>query len=241
MSPQQDKAQRGTVYLLPCPLHEGALFTIPSYTREAALRLEHFFVENERSARRYLKLLDPAIVIDRLHFYLVNENHAPDLAMAKKLMTDGKDIGIISEAGCPAIADPGSAVVALAHQTGSRVVPLTGPNSILLALMASGMNGQNYQFHGYLPVKPLERIRKIRELEGLALQKKQTQIFIEAPYRNNQLVSDIVAHCREQTLLCIAADLSAPTEFIATRPVREWKKNLPELHKRPAIFLLGSA
>ncbi len=230
----------GKLYLIPCPLSEAALHTIPPATREIAGQLKYFFVENERSARRYLKALDRSIVIDELHFYLMNENHPPDITAAKVLLAAGENIGIISEAGCPAVADPGNVIVAAAQEAGARVIPLTGPNSILLALMASGMNGQNFQFTGYLPVKPPGRAGMIKELEALARQRNQTQAFIETPYRNNQLLRDIITHCKDLTLLCIAADITAPGEFIRTKTIREWKKELPDLHKRPTIFLLGS-
>ncbi len=230
----------GKLYLIPCPLSEAALHTIPVSTREIARQLKYFFVENERSARRYLKALDRSIVIDELHFHLMNEHHPPDITAAKTLLAAGENIGIISEAGCPAVADPGNVVVAAAQEAGARVIPLTGPNSILLALMASGMNGQNFQFTGYLPVKPPGRGEMIKELEAISRQRNQTQAFIETPYRNNQLLRDILAHCKDQTLLCIAADITGPAEFIRTRTIREWKKELPDLHKRPTIFLLGS-
>jgi 16S rRNA (cytidine1402-2'-O)-methyltransferase len=167
-----------------------------------------------------------------------SENHPPDTALAKKLLLEGNDIGIMSEAGCPAIADPGHLVVQVAHRINAAVIPLVGPNSILLALMASGMNGQHFQFSGYLPVKPPERIKALRELETLSEKKGQTQIFIEAPYRNNQLLKDILANCKDHTQLCIAADITGPEEYIRTRTIREWRTAVPELHKRPAIFLL---
>jgi 16S rRNA (cytidine1402-2'-O)-methyltransferase len=228
----------GNVYLVPTVLSADALFSIPSYVTAIVQRLSVFYVENERTARRYLKSLDRNIVIDNLQLLPMNENQAPDLALAKKLLLEGKDVGILSEAGCPAIADPGHLIVKLAHTINARVIPMIGPNSMLLALMASGMNGQNFQFVGYLPIKPPERTKMIRDLEQESERKKQTQLFIETPYRNNQLLKDILDNCKDYTQLCIAADITAPTEYIKTKTVKEWKKQLPDLHKRPAIFLL---
>lgn len=232
-------SQLGKVYLLPTVLSPDALFTIPTYITDRARQIKVFFVENERTARRFLKALDRNINIDELELHLMHENHAPDLNVAKKALQAGKDIGILSEAGCPAIADPGNLVVHAAHSIGATVVPMVGPSSILLALMASGMNGQNFQFIGYLPIKPPERGRAIKELELTSQKNGQTQLFIETPYRNGQMFKDILANCKDQTLLCIAADLTAPEEYIRTLPIKEWKK-MPEpaLHKRPAIFLI---
>ncbi|KAA2245582.1 SAM-dependent methyltransferase [Chitinophaga agrisoli] len=230
----------GKVYLIPTVLSPDALHTIPAYITETVRPLRFFFVENERTARRYLKALDRNINIDELQLHLMHENHPPDTALARKLLLEGHDIGIMSEAGCPAIADPGHLVVQVAHRVNAPVIPMVGPNSILLALMASGMNGQNFQFVGYLPVKPPERIKTIRELETISQKKGQTQIFIETPYRNNPLLKDILANCKDQTLLCIAADITGPEEFIRTRTIKEWKTALPELHKKPAIFLISA-
>src|ERR1044072_1567328 len=228
----------GKGYLIPTVLSPDALHTIPAYITATVQPLRIFFVENERTARRYLKALDRNINIDELQLHLMHENHPPDTALAKKLLLEGHDIGIMSEAGCPAIADPGHLVVQVAHRVNAPVIPMVGPNSILLALMASGMNGQNFQFVGYLPVKPPERIKTLKELEAVSQKKGQTQIFIEAPYRNNQLLKDILANCKDHTQLCIAADITGPEEYIRTRTIKEWKTAVPKLHKRPAIFLL---
>ena len=228
----------GKVYLIPTVLSPDALQTIPAYITATVQPLRIFFVENERTARRYLKALDRNINIDELQLHLMHENHPPDTALAKKLLLEGNNIGIMSEAGCPAIADPGHLVVQVAHRINAAVIPLVGPNSILLSLMASGMNGQNFQFVGYLPVKPPERVKTLKELEAVSQKKGQTQIFIEAPYRNNQLLKDILANCKDHTQLCIAADITGPEEYIRTRTIKEWKTAIPELHKRPAIFLL---
>lgn len=232
-------SQPGKVYLIPTVLSADALFSLPAYITDTVQRLRIFYVENERTARRFLKALDKSIDIDALQLLPMNEHHPPDLALARKFLQEGKHIGVISEAGCPAIADPGQLVVQTAHSMGATVVPLVGPNSMLLALMASGMNGQHFQFSGYLPVKPHERAQAIRELEAASARKSQTQLFIEAPYRNNQMLKDILANCKDSTLLCIAADLTAPTEYIRTQTVAQWKKQTgADFHKRPAIFLL---
>lgn len=228
----------GSVYLIPTVLSPDTLFAIPAYVTAIVQQLTVFFVENERTARRYLKALDKQINIDNLLLVPMNEHQAPDIASAKKLLLEGKDIGVMSEAGVPAIADPGNLVVKAAHSIDAPVIPMVGPSSILLALMASGMNGQNFQFVGYLPVKAPERGKALKELEQDSERKSQTQLFIEAPYRNNQLLKDILDNCKEHTQLCIAVDITGPTEFIKTKSIRDWKKQSPDFHKRPAIFLL---
>lgn len=231
----------GKVYLVPTVLSADALFSIPAYVTAVVQQLSVFYVENERTARRYLKALDRNINIDALQLLIMNENQPPDLALAKKLLLEGKDIGVLSEAGCPAIADPGNLIVQVAHSVNARVIPMIGPNSMLLALMASGLNGQNFQFTGYLPIKPPERTKMIRELELESEKKNQTQLFIETPYRNNQLMKDILDNCKDYTKVCVAVDITAPTEYIKTKTVKEWKQQIPDLHKRPAIFLLLAA
>jgi 16S rRNA (cytidine1402-2'-O)-methyltransferase len=231
----------GKVYLVPTVLSADALFSIPAYVTAVVQQLSVFYVENERTARRYLKALDRNINIDALQLLIMNENQPPDLALAKKLLLEGKDIGVLSEAGCPAIADPGNLIVQVAHSVNARVIPMIGPNSMLLALMASGLNGQNFQFTGYLPIKPPERTKMIRELEQESEKKNQTQLFIETPYRNNQLMKDILDNCKDYTKVCVAVDITAPTEYIKTKTVKEWKQQIPDLHKRPAIFLLLAA
>jgi 16S rRNA (cytidine1402-2'-O)-methyltransferase len=179
--------------------------------------------------------------IDDLSFYLLNEHTDEEsLETLLAVLTSGNDAGLLSEAGVPAVADPGSGLVALAHHHGIRVVPLTGPSSILMALMASGMNGQSFRFHGYLPVKKKLRLGSLRKIEKTAMETGETQIFMETPYRNMSLLQDIVSTCKDHTLLCIAADISLPSELIKTKTVREWKKNLPEIHKRPAVFLISA-
>lgn len=231
----------GTLYLIPVTLGDSPVqHVIPAYVLELLDRLDHFIVEDLRSARRYLKRAGVANTIDDLSFYLLNE-HTDDHAMHELLavLTVGNDAGMLSEAGVPAVADPGSDLVALAHRHGIRVVPLAGPSSILMALMASGMNGQSFRFHGYLPVKKPQRLNSLRKIEKIALETGETQIFMETPYRNMSLVGDIVSTCRDHTLLCIAADISLVTETIKTKTVREWKGKLPDIHKRPAVFLIS--
>ena len=232
----------GVLYLLPNTLGNPDITrSIPPAIPELVRELRIYIVENLRTARRYLKSIDRSIDIDQLHFYELNE-HTPHEEIPGFLseVMNGEDAAILSEAGLPGVADPGAMVVAVAHQKGIRVVPLTGPSSVLLSLMASGLNGQSFSFHGYLPVKQPERIRKIRELEQVLQQSKASQIFIEAPYRNDGLLSDIINSCDASTRLCIAADLTMDTEYIRTKTIGEWKKeNRPSFHKRPAIFLLG--
>jgi len=232
----------GTLYLIPVTLGDSPVqHVIPAYVLELLGRLDHYIVEDLRSARRYLKRAGVEKAINDLSFYLLNE-HTEGLAVEELLtvLTAGNDTGLLSEAGVPAVADPGSGLVALAHRHGIRVVPLAGPSSILMALMASGMNGQSFRFHGYLPVKKPQRIGILRKIEKIALDTGETQIFMETPYRNMNLLGDITGICRDSTWLCIAADISLDSEYIITKTVREWKGKLPDIHKRPAIFLLSA-
>jgi 16S rRNA (cytidine1402-2'-O)-methyltransferase len=226
------------VYLIPTVLAEGVTECIPEYVTEAVKKCQVFFVENERTARRYLKAIWKEMVIDDYRWFNIKEVNEQTLAVFKEQIKDGKAIGIISEAGCPGVADPGQQLVAVAQQMHVNVKPLVGPNSILLALMASGMNGQQFQFNGYLPIEAGERLKSIRQLETESRQKQCTQIFIETPYRNNQLVETLLKTCHLQTRLCIAVDITDPSETIRTQTVQQWKTAVPELHKRPAIFLL---
>lgn len=227
-----------TIYLIPTVLHEGQTNCLPAYLLDAAKACTHFFVEQERTARRFLKLLWKEMVIDDYSWHNMQEL-TPDVRTAfLQALKGSKTIGIISEAGCPGVADPGQALVEIAQQQGAIVKPLVGPSSILLALMASGMNGQRFQFAGYLPIEPAARIQAIKTLESESRQKDCTQIFIETPYRNNQLLETLTKTCQPQTRICVAVDLTAPTESIVTLSAKDWKQKKPELHKRPAIFLL---
>ncbi len=228
----------GRVYLLPAWLDEDNTITIPGYVASAVKECQAFFVENERSARRFLKKLWKEMVIDDYEWHTIHKAESEVRETFKKLLQRGLTIGIISEAGCPGIADPGQILVAQAHQLGAEVKPFVGPSSILLALMASGLNGQQFHFHGYLPIDNQQRIQALKELEADSLRKKSTQLFIETPYRNNQLLEAIVNHCHASTKLCIAVELTGKSEFIKTQTIVEWKKTLPDIHKRPAIFLI---
>lgn len=230
----------GHVFLIPTFLYEQAAETIPPYVVDAVKQCQVFFVENERTARRYLKQLWREMIIDDYKWFTIHKAETEVQQAFTLLLKEGKNIGIISEAGCPGIADPGQILVNAAHKAGAAVKPLVGPSSILLALMASGMNGQRFQFVGYLPIENMARKSALKELENDSAKKNCTQIFIETPYRNNQLIKQIAETCKPQTQLCIAADITAPSQTIITKTVQEFKKELPDLHKRLAIFLLLS-
>ena len=229
-----------TIYLIPTVLAEGATGCLPSYILDAVKKCNVFFVENERTARRYLKLLWKEMVIDDKEWYNMSEVNAQVTGAFNQKIREEKTIGIISEAGCPGVADPGQALVQIAQEKNILVKPLVGPNSILLALMASGMNGQHFQFLGYLPIDIAERTKALKNLEAESKQKGCTQIFIETPYRNNQMLETILKTCTPQTRLCVAADITGGEETIQTRTVQQWKAAVPQLHKRPVIFLLHS-
>lgn len=228
------------LYLIPTTLGDNNIKSvIPADIGCIVKNISYFIVENIRTARRYLRKIDPSINIDSLNFNELNQ-HTDKKILEEflKPLYNGFDVGIISEAGCPGIADPGADIVKLAHEKNFRVIPLVGPSSILLSLMASGMNGQNFAFIGYLPVKQTERIKAIREIEKRSVLEKQTQIFIEAPYRNTKLLEDLINNLNDYTRLCIAVDLTLETEFIRTQNIALWKKGVPEINKRPAIFLI---
>ena len=226
------------VYLIPTVLSEGETACLPAYLLDAVKACSVFFVENERTARRYLKLLWREIVIDEREWYTMKDISPEVSASFQQKLKEEKTIGIISEAGCPGVADPGQALVHLAQQKGVAVKPLVGPNSILLALMASGMNGQRFQFVGYLPIDIGERAKAIRSLEAESKQKGCTQVFIETPYRNNQMLETLVKTCLPHTQICVAADLTGKDEMVKTKTVQQWKAAMPALHKRQVIFLL---
>jgi 16S rRNA (cytidine1402-2'-O)-methyltransferase len=228
-----------TVYLIPTVLHEGQTNCLPAYLLPHIQQCTVFFVEQERTARRFLKLLWKEMVIDDYAWHNMQEITADVRHAFVQAIKAGKTIGIISEAGCPGVADPGQTLVAIAQEAGAEVKPLVGPSSILLALMASGMNGQRFQFVGYLPIDVTQRTKMIKDLEAESRQKGTTQIFIETPYRNNQLLEALTKLLAPQTKICVAVDLTAPTESVHTKTVQQWKKAMPQLHKRPAIFLLS--
>lgn len=229
-----------TVYLIPTVLADGQTDCLPAYILDAAKNCNVFFVENERTARRFLKLLWKEMIIDDYEWYNMKEVTEELRSSFRQKIKEEKNIGIISEAGCPGVADPGQQLVSIAQQMNVPVRPLVGPNSILLALMASGMNGQQFQFLGYLPIDVAERTRTIRQLESESKQKQCTQIFIETPYRNNQLFETLAKTLHPHTKICVAVDLTLPTEMIQTKTAQQWKTAVPQLHKRPAIFLVYS-
>jgi 16S rRNA (cytidine1402-2'-O)-methyltransferase len=230
------------LYLIPTPLADDTSADVLSaQVPETVKDLEVFFVENLRTARRFIGGLKLGKVIDDLTFYDLNKQtpEAETLAQLKALMKEGKNAGVLSEAGCPGVADPGAVAVKLAHQLNIEVVPLVGPSSLLLALMASGMSGQSFVFHGYLPIERTQRVKTIKYLEKEAIARKQTQLFIETPYRNNQVMEDLLLHCEPATRLCLACNLTAPDGFVKTLSVKDWKTRTYDLHRKPTVFLIG--
>lgn len=234
-------AKKGKLYLIPTPLGEGATETLPQQVIEILHHLDVFIAERAKTARRFIKATHPIKPFSELTFYEITK-HTP-AAERQQFLADaevGRNIGLLSEAGCPGVADPGAIVVQTAHQRGIEVVPLVGPSSIILGLMASGLNGQNFCFHGYLPPKKPELHKELKFLEQRAFKHGQTQIFIETPYRNTGLIETAIQALSPDMLFCIAADLTLPTEYVRTLTIAQWRKtSLPDLHKRPAIFLIG--
>lgn len=233
--------QKGKLFLIPVPLAEG--MEKSSYTHihtDIINNIEEYVVENEKTARKFLKAADLKIPQSQLimHDYGKHIREKMDYNKVFANVLKGKDLGLMSEAGCPGVADPGADVVAEAHKRGIQVVPMVGPSSILLALMASGFNGQKFTFHGYLPIDKTDRAKRIKDLEGQSAREKVTQIFIETPFRNNQLLAEVLRVAKPSSKLCVAANLTAADELIVTKTIAEWKKTTIELHKIPAIFLL---
>ena len=235
---------KSKVYLIPSLLDDEAIETIPPYIIDAVKDCQIFFVENERTTRRYLKKIWKEIVIDDYQWCVMGDREYEETVF-KSMIREGKNIGIISEAGCPGVADPGQGLIAIAQDLNADVKPLVGPDSIILALMASGMNGQHFKFAGYLPIDEHDRAKAIKELETESQKIGCTQIFIETPYRNNRLIETLLKKCRPTTKLCIAVDLTGKNEWIKTKTIAEWSKGLlsekkekVDIHKRPAIFLL---
>lgn len=228
------------LYLLPVTLGDTPIEKVlPAYNREIISGIKYFIVEDVRSARRFLKKVDSAICIDELTFYTLNKHTSPeDISSYLKPLLEGHSMGVISEAGCPAVADPGADVVAIAQRRNLKVVPLVGPSSIILSVMGSGFNGQSFAFHGYLPIDPAERTKRLKELETRVYAENQTQLFIETPYRNQKMLEEILKTCRPQTKLCIAANITCEGEYIKTKSIKDWKGHLPELNKIPCIFLI---
>jgi 16S rRNA (cytidine1402-2'-O)-methyltransferase len=231
----------GKVYLIPTVLHEDEMAwqALPVYILEAIKDCQVFFAENEKTTRRFFKKLWKEMIIDNYEWCAIHKAEEAVKTKFVQCLLDGRNVGIISEAGCPGIADPGQILVQAAQQTGAIVHPFVGPSSILLALMGSGMNGQCFRFNGYLPIDSLGRKKALKEMEENSHKENCTQIFIETPYRNNHFVQDILQVCKNETRFCIAVDITASTEMIQTKTIKDWKKQkLPDLHKRPAIFLL---
>ena len=234
----------GVLYMIPCPISDltEVYDVTPEANRKVIDSLDYFIVENVRSARRFLSKAKIARRIDDLEFVELNEHTLAGAAIEQmvKPILEGRSAGVISEAGVPGVADPGALVVEACHRKGIKVVPLVGPSSILLAMMASGLNGQSFAFNGYLPVKPPERAKALKTLERRALNEQQSQIFIEAPYRNVKLMEQMLQVCGEQTKLTVACDITSPDEFISTRSVAKWRKDgVPDIAKRPTIFIIG--
>ena len=227
------------VYLIPSLLNEEGLDSIPPSVISAIRHCQVFFAENERSARRFFKKCWKEMVIDDYEWHTIHKAEDEVREIFSKRLKEGKQIGIVSEAGCPGIADPGQKLVALAHEAGVPVRPLAGPRSILLALMGSGMNGQQFRFLGYLPIDGKERQQAIRALENEARQTGCSQVFIETPYRNDQLLETLLKTCRPVTRLCIAADLDGPAESIRTQSISAWRAAQPALHKHLVVFVVG--
>ena len=226
------------IYLIPTVLDESATQTIPPYIVDAVKNCQVIFAENERTARRFLKVMCKEIVIDDYEWFTIHKAETELISTFKQKISTGKNIAIISEAGCPGIADPGQILIAVAQQMNVTIKPLVGPSSILLALMASGMNGQQFEFVGYLPIDNLERNKAITALENASQKKNSTQIFIETPYRNNQLIETLLKTCKPSTKLCIAAELTGTGEYVKTKTIADWKKEKTDFHKKPVIFLL---
>ncbi len=230
----------GNIYLIPCTLGDTPpLEVLPLLVKKAVEEIDHYIVEHEKDARRFIKSIVPRKSQPDLHFSTINKftdsSEIPDMLLP---CFEGNDVGVISDAGCPGIADPGALVVAQAHQKGIKVVPLVGPSSILLAMMASGFNGQNFAFNGYLPIDKRERRVEIKRLERLSAEINQSQLFIETPYRNNQMLESLVSVLQPQSMLCVACDITLPTEYILTQSAEDWKKTKVDLNKRPTLFII---
>lgn len=226
------------IFLIPSFLADDAVETIPSYVLEAIKNCQVIFAENERTARRFLKSMSKEIVIDDFEWYTIHKAEQEQINNFRKKIKEEKNIAIISEAGCPGVADPGQVLINEAQKLNVIIKPFVGPSSILLALMASGLNGQHFCFEGYLPIDNLERNKKIKQLEEDSIKNNSTKIFIETPYRNNKLLENVLQNCKLSTRLCIASELTSPNELIKTKTINEWKKEKVDLHKKPVIFLL---
>lgn len=226
----------GTVHLIPNLLSEDGIHVIPIYLKALVTDIKIWYVEDLKSARRFLKKMNREIEIDTLTFYMLNEHENDSLLYAKKILLEGNVIGMMSESGCAGVADPGSELVAIAHEIGAKVKPHVGPNSILLTIMGSGFNGQHFTFHGYLPNKQPFLTQKIQALEKESMLTSCAMFFIETPYRNQQLLSEIIKNCQPETMLCIGIDLTSTEEKIISLPIKKWKSMEISFHKKPAVF-----
>ncbi|MBP6432223.1 MAG: SAM-dependent methyltransferase [Ferruginibacter sp.] len=228
------------LFLIPCVIDEAATETIPTYIIDAVKQCDVIFAENERTTRRFLKSIDKQIVIDNYEWFTIHKAEEEQINIFKQKIKEDKTIAIISEAGCPGIADPGQILIEVAQRMNVPVKPFVGPSSILLALMASGMNGQQFEFVGYLPIDNAEKIKAIKELENSSAKNNSTKIFIETPYRNNQLLDTLIKTCKPNTKICVACEITGANEFIKTKTAADWQKQKTDLHKKPVIFLLHS-
>lgn len=234
------KIKSGVLYLIPTPLGAGDFdWTMPAAVRQCIGGLSNYIVERPKTARHFLKQAGCNLPLQEIQMQVLDKHTRPhELPALLAPLLSGHDVGLLSEAGCPAVADPGADLVRLAHQSNIRVIPLVGPSSILLALMASGLNGQRFKFHGYLPIEKNARVSQITAMEKQSMQLDQTQIFIETPYRNQSLLVLLAQTCRDETDLCVASDITLATEYIATRTVKAWRLALPDINKKPTMFLM---
>lgn len=228
----------GTLYLIPVPIAEGAAQTTTPEVLTVSRRLQYYVAENARTARRILRAWHPHLILESIEMLEIDKHAGIDMSALRRWLKEGREVGLMSEAGCPAVADPGAEVVATAHEAGAIVKPLTGPSSIMLALMASGLHGQSFAFWGYLPIKEPARGARIKELESFSRKEKQTQIFIETPYRNDAMLTDLLKHLSPATRICIAQNLTSPDERIQMKTVAQWRKETTVLEKSPAVFLM---
>jgi len=231
---------KGNLYLIPVTLGDSnPADVLPQTVFRSIDVLSTFVVENSKDARKFIKAVNPEKKQSELVLFELNKHtDSKEIATFIQPMLEGQNMGLMSDAGCPGVADPGAVVVKMAHEKGIKVIPLVGPSSILMSMMASGMNGQSFTFNGYLPIDKSEKKAALKNLEKWSFERNQSQLFIETPYRNNQIIEDMLQLLHPQTRLCIACDISLPTEFIQTKPIALWKKSKPDLHKRPCIFIL---
>ncbi|TQD39327.1 SAM-dependent methyltransferase [Haloflavibacter putidus] len=232
-------SSKGNLYLIPSLLgDQPPLEILPLSVKKKIEEIDYYIAENEKTARRFIKKIVPGKSQPSLHFYALNKfTDASELPSFLEPCLEGIDTGLLSEAGCPGIADPGAEIVKIAHEKNIRVIPLVGPSSIFLTLMSSGLNGQNFAFNGYLPIDKQERKHSVKQLERLSQERQQAQIFIETPYRNDKLLDFLLSQLHPETKLCIGCEVTLPSEFIQTKTVAQWQKSKPDLHKRPSIFI----